>query len=75
MRLNEDLLRQAKEEAMLRGTTLSSLIEAGLRLVLSKPPRSRVRVMTPVSRCTGGLALGVDLDNSAALLDFLEGRG
>jgi len=59
---------------MLRGTTLSSLIEAGLKLVLSKPFRSRVRVMAPVSRSTGGLALGVDLDNSADLLDFLEGR-
>jgi hypothetical protein len=35
----DDLYRQAKAEAALRGRKLKDLIEEGLRLVLQSPPR------------------------------------
>jgi len=54
--LDENLLRRAKREAHKRGETLTSLIEQGLRLMLT---RSRP---------------GIDLNDSAALLDRMEGR-
>jgi hypothetical protein len=52
------------------------MIDQGLRLMLARcqPRRRRRRVDLPVSRAGGGVAPGVDLDNSAALLDKMEGR-
>lgn len=75
VRLNEGLLRQAKREARKRGQTLTSMIEEGLRLTLarSRRPRHHRRVELPVSSAGGGVAPGVDLDNSATLLDKIEG--
>jgi hypothetical protein len=76
VRLDESLLERAKREASRRGETLTSLIERGLRLVLANPekrPRGR-RVEIPVCREGGGTLPGVDLDDSAALLDIVEGR-
>ena len=76
VRLDEALLERAKREAGRRGETLTSLIERGLRLVLANPekrPRGR-RVEIPVCREGGGTLPGVDLDDSAALLDIVEGR-
>lgn len=76
VRLNDALLRQAKQEAERRGETVTALIEKGLRLVLAGPqsPARRRRVSLPVSSASGGLLPGVDLDDSARLLDRLEGR-
>jgi hypothetical protein len=74
--LNDELLRQAKEEAARRRETLTALIEAGLRRVLveSKSIRRRVRVTLPVSRSKGGVLPEVELNNTADLLDIMEGR-
>lgn len=76
VRLDDALIAQAKREARRQGETLTALIERGLRLVLAQgtsgPRRTRVRL--PVSREGGGVLPGVDLDNSAALLDIMEGR-
>jgi hypothetical protein len=76
VRLDEALLGRAKREAERRGETLTALIEQGLRLVLARPqkPYSRPRVEIPVCREGGGTLPGVDLDDSAALLDVIEGR-
>ena len=76
VRLNDELLRQAKEEAARRRETLTALIEAGLRRVLveSKSIRRRVRVTLPVSRSKGGVLPEVELNNTADLLDIMEGR-
>jgi hypothetical protein len=67
-------MRQAKREARLRGETLTSMIEKGLRHQLGerKPTRSR-RVQIPVFRGGSGTKPGVDLTNSAALLDIMDG--
>ena len=76
VRLDEALLRQVKDEAMRRGETLTAMIERGLRLALARPviSQGRARVRLPVSRATGGTRAGVNLDDSAATLDLLEGR-
>ncbi len=77
VRLNDALLEQARREARRRGKTFTALLEQGLRLALAKPVegRRRRRVLLPVSRATGGTLPGVDLNDSAALLDILEGHG
>jgi hypothetical protein len=62
VRLPGDLLARAKRKAAAEGRTLTSLIEEGLRTVLTvspKPPKRR-RVVLPVSKATGGLRPGVD---------------
>ena len=76
VRLDDALLERARREAARRGVTLTSLIEQGLRLVLRRPVRQpeRPRVELPECRAGGGVLPGVDLDDSAALLDRLDGR-
>jgi len=76
VRLPDPLLAQARREARRRGHTLTSLLEEGLRLALarSRPARLPPRVRLPVCRAGGGTLPGVDLDDSAALLDLMEGR-
>jgi hypothetical protein len=76
VRLDDALLERAKREADRRGETLTSLIERGLRLVLANPEKRQRerRVEIPVCREGGGTLPGVDLDDSAALLDIVEGR-
>jgi len=77
VRLDDALLERAKREAARRRTTLTALIEQGLRLAMSRPAAQReaTRVSLPVCRRDGGTLPGVDLDDSAALLDRMEGRG
>lgn len=74
--LNDALLAQAKKEAARRGLTVTSLIEQGLRLVLARPRKSseRRRVSLPVCAQGGGTLPGVDLNDSADLLERMEGR-
>ena len=76
VRLDDALLDQAKHEAGRRRETLTSLIEQGLRLVLahSRAPARHRKVSLPVCRAGGGTLPGVDLNDSASLLDVMEGR-
>jgi hypothetical protein len=76
IRLDDTLLDRARREAARRGETLTALIERGLRLVLASPDKRprRLHVEIPVCREGGGTLPGVDLDDSAALLDIVEGR-
>ena len=73
IRINDQLLRDAKAHAARMGCSLTSLIEDSLRQALSRQPaspkRDRVKLKTVPGR---GLRPGVDLDDSAKLLDFLE---
>jgi hypothetical protein len=77
VRLDDALLDLARREGARRGVTLTALIAEGLRLVLargSSPGPRRTKVTLPVSREGGGTRPGVDLDDSAALLDVMEER-
>lgn len=76
VRLEEALLERARREAARRGVTLTSLIEQGLRLVLRRPMKrsDRPPVKLPECRAGGGVLSGVDIDDSAALIDRMEGR-
>jgi hypothetical protein len=63
VRLPPELLRRAKRKAAAEGRTLTSLIEDGLRLVISadRQKDTRPRGPLPVSKATGGLMPGVDI--------------
>jgi len=73
IRLNERLLAEAKKYAAESGRTLTSVLEDALRETLA---RRRARLKTkPVRLRTvkgNGVRPGVDLDDSAALLDSME---
>lgn len=74
IRLDEDLLREAKRKATETGTTLTALIEESLRERLQRRV-DRPRRETPVRlrTCAGtGLRPGIDLDDSASLLDTMD---
>jgi hypothetical protein len=76
VRLEPGLLRAAKKKAAEDGRTLTSLIEEGLRGVVSKsPPVSKKRetkFSLPVSKATGGVRPGVDLSRTSELLELLD---
>jgi hypothetical protein len=75
VRLQEALLKRAKQRAAAEGRTLTSLIEEGLELALARPKtRRRRRVAIPVARETGGTLPGVHLDRSADLEDVMDRR-
>lgn len=74
VRLDEPLLREVKTEAARLGMSLTAMIEEALRERLARTASaaerpSRVRLPT---FCGQGLAPGVDLDDSAALLDLMN---
>lgn len=74
IRLPDDLLAEAKKRAVERGTTLTQLFEDALREALARE-KERAASAAPVELITvagDGLQPGVDLDNSAALLDLME---
>ena len=73
IRINDDLLQRAKKHAADEGRTLTSLIEDGLAIILAKPktgPRKRVEL--PVSKASGGVLPGVDLNRSSDLEEIMN---
>lgn len=74
VRLDDDLLREAKRAAAESGRTLTALIEEALRERLARRTRGPKREWIELSTEPGGPLPGVDIDNSAALLDLMEAR-
>ena len=75
IRLNDHLLRDAKQLAARSGRTLTSIIEEALRTLLAKPQRAAKRTRVQLTTVRGrGPAAGVDLDDTAGLLDLMEDR-
>jgi plasmid stability protein len=71
--LPDDLLRSLKRRAAERGTTVTALIEDSLRAALAeRSPRKRPKPIRLKTYGQGGFRPGVDLDDSAALLDLME---
>ncbi len=72
VRLDEHLLAEAKKHAAESGKTLASVLEEALRESLARRKlhaKSRpVRLKTVKG---GGIRAGVDLDDSASLLDLM----
>jgi metal-responsive CopG/Arc/MetJ family transcriptional regulator len=74
IRIDEELLKEAKQVAAKSGRSLTAVIEDALRESLSRHKKSSQR-SEPVRLMTvngNGLQPGVDLDDSAALLDLME---
>ena len=73
VRLDEHLLAEAKKHAVESGKTLTSVLEQALRESLAR--RSPKAAMKPVRLKTfkggDGVRAGVDLDDSASLLDLM----
>lgn len=73
IRIKDDLLKRAKKRAANEGRTLTSLVEEGLVLILSKTKASRrTRIELPVSKATGGVLPGVDLNRSSDLEEVMN---
>jgi hypothetical protein len=75
LRLEESLLMQAKILAAKQNKTLTALIQEGLCKVIkeaqtAKPGR---KVAIPISKQSGGIWPGIDISNSAELLDIMDG--
>jgi hypothetical protein len=76
VRLPKDLLSRAKRKALAEHRTLTSLIEEGLRLMVSENPKKAKakRILPRHSDAAGGPLPGIDISDSAALqeMDDLE---
>ena len=76
VRLPEELLERARRKAAAEGRTLTSLLEEGLRLVVSEQRRKTREkgVLPPISRATGGTMPWIELTKASPLeeLDDLE---
>jgi hypothetical protein len=73
--LPDQLVLQAKKAALESNTTLTEIIANALREALTRRSRKnankkKTRLITYGS---GGTLPGIDLDNSAALLDIMDG--
>jgi len=74
IRIKDDLLKRAKRRAAEEGRTLTSVIEDALALVMAKPKASRRgRVELPVSKASGGVLPGIDLNRSGELEEAMNG--
>lgn len=74
IRLNDDLLAQAKVAAVKSGRTLTAVVEDALRQTLSrKAVQTKRRRIRLTSSGSGGLKSGVNLDSTAELLDIMDG--
>ena len=73
IRMDDAVLREAKRAALESGRSLTAFLEDAVREVLarSKQHRKRPPILLPTSGGSG-LQPGVDLNNSAALLERME---
>ena len=73
VRIDDRLLVEAKTRAAMSGRTLNEIIEDALREAFARRDGAGLRVELPVFR-SARVMPGVDLDDSAALLDVMDGR-
>lgn len=73
IRLDEQLLAETKKYAVATGQSMTAVIEDALRQMLAKPKQLAERPPVYLTTVDGnGLQPGVDLDDSAALLELME---
>jgi len=73
VRLDDDLLAAAKQRAAAEHVTLTALIEDALRRTLASQPVQGAERFTVRRRGDAALLPGVDLNDSAALRDLMDG--
>ena len=72
--INDQLLSEAKKRAAETHRTLTALIEDALRLTLrSTAPKGASRSVRIPTSGKGGVLPGVNLDDTSALLDRMDG--
>ena len=74
IRLDDELLARAKRAAVERGTTLTALIEDALRRALAPASTRRLPGVSLPTFRGDGLQPGVDLDDTASLLELMDER-
>ena len=73
IRLDDQLLADAKAFALQTGKTLSAVIADGLREVLGRRDQNGERKPVKLPRMSGnGLQPGANIDSNADLLDLME---
>jgi hypothetical protein len=73
IRINDQLLAEIKQLAAQTGQTLTSIIEDALRQMLARQKQLADRPPVELITVSGnGPQPGVDLDDSAALLDLMD---
>jgi hypothetical protein len=72
VRLPEDLLHRARRKAAAEGRTLTSLIEDGLRLIVTENRKGTKgkRVLPRISKATGGPLPGIELTELSTLQEI-----
>lgn len=74
--INDSLLLQAKQTSIERNCTLGEVIDDALRIALAREDAGSEagdpRIAPLKTYCGKGLQTGVDLSNSAALLEIIE---
>lgn len=70
--IDDALLAEAKQVAARTGRSLAGVVEDALRESLHRRNRPGVRTIELPRFGEGGLQPGVDLDDSAALLELME---
>ena len=77
LNIDDDLYRQVKATAALRGCSVTSLVEESLRQALAAGAAQGPSAPMPVSSRVGGLTTeflntGIDIDDTSAVLDWLD---
>lgn len=73
IRLPDELYDEVRRRSVDRGVTVTSFIERALRQALERPTRASVRPYAVSAFKGNGTLPGVDLNDSARLLDLMEG--
>jgi hypothetical protein len=75
IRLDDELLKQLKAVALESGRTMNEVVEDACRefIYRIRDARSRPRAKLTISYGEGGVFPGIDINNSAALLDIMDG--
>ena len=72
--LTKDLIQDAEKAAAERNATLSTFVGDAIRLALDRRHRIRTgRKFRVIAYGKGGVRAGVNLDDTSALLDIMDG--
>ena len=74
VRMDDDLLRRAKEQAARTGRTLTQVLEDALRVTLARQPQSKKRslIKLPTFKGGGGLRAELSLDDMSTIYAAMD---